>query len=163
LLVARHLSGRAQHIRQERVPRWRQQAHHADADAAVANVYQFEQPACLSDRRAGWNRRGIGIAPQVDNGRRRPPHNFSFTSELHYPFTYDASKSPTFEFTGDDDVWVFINGQLAVDLGGVHGPRATAASMLDIHDRREARPEGQGMYSIDMSRPSASPSSRPTA
>jgi fibro-slime domain-containing protein len=49
-----------------------------------------------------------------------PLHNFSFTSEVRYWFRFDANKTYTLDFTGDDDVWLFVNKTLAVDLGGVH-------------------------------------------
>jgi fibro-slime domain-containing protein len=63
-------------------------------------------------------------------GNEGNSHNYHFTLELHTGFTYQGGE--VFNFTGDDDLWLFINNKLVIDLGGVHGAESASVSLDSV-------------------------------
>lgn len=68
----------------------------------------------------------------VAKGRR---HNYNFTTEGFVQFDYLGNDDEVFLFEGDDDIWVFIDGHLVVDMGGVHQPKKAEIRLTEIAER----------------------------
>jgi fibro-slime domain-containing protein/RHS repeat-associated protein len=60
-------------------------------------------------------------------GNEGRSHNYHFTFQLHLSFVYNGGE--TFNFTGDDDLFLFLNNRLVIDLGGVHGAESASINL----------------------------------
>jgi fibro-slime domain-containing protein len=79
-------------------------------------------------------------------GNEGNPHNYHFTFELHTVFVYKVGD--TFRFRGDDDLWLFINQHLVVDLGGVHGAEEKAILLDNLAPTIGLVPGGEFQFDL---------------
>lgn len=80
-------------------------------------IYQFQ------------NNNFFPIDGELDGNEGRI-HNYHFTLEVSFMFAYQTGQ--TLEIHGDDDIWVFINNQLVIDLGGVHTTASAQVALQDL-------------------------------
>lgn len=105
----------------------------------------------LQDMGAGIYQYSSNSFFPIDNqmfGNENNSHNYHFTYELNLQFTYEVERDNVFSFSGDDDVWVYINNILVIDLGGVHG--AMGASVDLDNYLGELGLADNGTYDIDI-------------
>ena len=91
-------------------------------------------------------------------------YNYGFGAKLVIPFSLTANgqvqnkqgenKPIRFYFSGDDDVWVYIDGKLALDIGGAHGK---VSGILDFGD---ADKDGKVKVYVSRVKKNAEPDSR---
>lgn len=87
----------------------------------VGNIMSFQSENFVPVDGVGFNDAYVALDGKM--------HNYGFTTELHVKFKYSGGES--FTFKGDDDVWAFINGHLAIDLGGLHEAREESIKLDD--------------------------------
>ena len=104
-----------------------------------SSVFTYTNPAFFP-----IDGKGFGNGPALGDGTS--PHNFAFTTEVHLSFTYAGGE--LFTFRGDDDLWVFINRKLAIDLGGLH-PELEGSVSLDARATALGIEKGKS-YAMDI-------------
>ena len=89
---------------------------------------------------------GLGYEAPVDNTLYYG-NNYNYVMHSGGRFVYHEADNLVFMFTGDDDVYLYLNHKLALDLGGAHTAYSDYVFVNDVAE--ELGLEEGGVYSFD--------------
>jgi fibro-slime domain-containing protein len=82
-----------------------------------SGFYQYNNQTFFPIDGEGFNSSGGQLDDNCGAGNG---HNYAFTMQVHWTGTV-TSNAQLVSIVGDQDIWLFVNNHLAIDLGGVHG------------------------------------------
>ena len=114
--------------------KYNSEENHVHFDEATNTISQYSGagPNTLSD---SSDLTKSGFFPFTDENDNMTDYGFGMRMDVEFQLTengtINGSTPMKFSFSGDDDVWVFIDGELALDLGGLHSRRGGTINFKD--------------------------------
>ena len=125
------------------------QDKHTDPLFGGGNVAGWYGIAILGDGTWFANRKVVNTQARdsaIGYSDDKKAHNWYFGMEYEFTFTLGDYTGPlNFYFRGDDDFWLFVDGEKKIDLGGIH---SSVGQYLDLNYLKQQNPDKEHTIKI---------------